>query len=80
MSLTIRPVVQNYELAVRGQLHSADVDALDGFEVVGVDQGCTYLSGRVDGQGHLYDVLAALRGCGIDLVSLKPTFVDSVED
>ncbi len=74
MSLALRPVVQEYELAVRGTLRPAEVDALDGFAVVGVDHECTYLSGRVEGQGHLYDVLAALGACEIDLVSLKPMF------
>jgi hypothetical protein len=76
VSLTLRPVVQDYELAVRGALVPTEVDALDGFEIVGMDQECTYLSGRVEGQGHLYDVLAALGAREIELVSLRPMFAE----
>jgi hypothetical protein len=72
VSVTLRPVVQCYELALGGTVSSAAADALDGFKVVGADDHCTYLTGRVESQGHLYDVLETIRDFNIDLVSLRP--------
>ena len=70
--MTLRPVVQCYELALGGSLNSAAAEALDGFEIVGADEDCTYLTGRVESQGHLYDVLATIGEFNIDLISLRP--------
>ncbi len=72
MSLTLRSVVRSYELVVGGELDPAFVDALDGFEIVRSDHGCTQLAGLVEGQGHLYDVLAVVGASDVDLVSLSP--------
>jgi hypothetical protein len=69
---TLRTVVRSYELVLRGHLSPALVNALDGFDIVGVDDGLTYLAGRVDGQGHLYDMLAVVGASNAHLVSLSP--------
>jgi hypothetical protein len=45
---------------------------LGGFEIVGAADDCTYLAGRAEGSGHLYDVLAVIGASNIELVSLKP--------
>jgi hypothetical protein len=68
---TLRTVVRSYELVLRGHLSPALVNALDGFDIVGVDDGLTYLAGRVE-QGHLYDMLAVVGASNAHLVSLSP--------
>ena len=70
--MTLRSVAQRYELAVGGKLSPSAADALDSFKVVNADEDCTYLTGRVERQGHLYDVLAAIGTLKIDLISLRP--------
>ena len=70
--MTLRPVAQCYVLAVGGKLSPSAADALDGFKVVSANEDCTYLTGRVEGQGHLYDVLATIGTLKIDLISLRP--------
>jgi hypothetical protein len=72
VSSTLRSAVQSYELVVSGELSPAVVDALDGFEIVGADDRLTYLAGRVDSQGHLYDMLAVVGASNVHLVSLSP--------
>ena len=47
-------------------------DALDGFKVVSADEDCTCLTGRVESQGHLYDVLATIGFLKIAFISLRP--------
>jgi hypothetical protein len=65
--------VQSYQLVVVGEVTTAFVAALDGFEVVGAEDGLTNLVGWVEGQGHLYDILAVIRDFKVDFVSIQPS-------
>jgi hypothetical protein len=68
-----QPEVQSYQLVVVGEVTTAFVAALDGFEVVGAEDGLTNLVGWVEGQGHLYDILAVIRDFKVDFVSIQPS-------
>jgi hypothetical protein len=73
VSVTLRTVTQSYELVLAGGLSPVFVETLDGFEIVRTFDGDTYLSGGVESQGQLYDVLAVVGASDIDLVSLRQT-------
>jgi hypothetical protein len=71
VSVTLRIVMQSYELVLAGNVSPVFVATLDGFEIVGTLDGDTHLSGSVESQGQLYDLLAVVGASDIDLVSLR---------
>jgi hypothetical protein len=61
----------NYEVVVRGQLSSTLVAALDGFDVISVENGSTHLVGWVLDQSRLHSMLELIRDLNIELVSVN---------
>lgn len=62
----------DFEIVVSGTLSPPLIAALDGFAVDRVEDGQTYLVGRVPDQARLVGVLDMLRDLTIELVSVKP--------
>ena len=57
---------------VKGRLSPTLVAAMDGFEVIGVDEGRTTLVGWIPDQARLHSTFALLRDLNIELVSVNP--------
>jgi hypothetical protein len=61
-----------YEIEVRGHVGPTAVAALEGFEVVFEDRGCTSLRGRVVDQSALHGVLNQIAALGLELTAVLP--------
>jgi hypothetical protein len=61
-----------YELVVGGKVTPTFLEALDGFEIAGVDGELTSLVGRADGQGHLYRLMTVIRDFNVGFVAFRP--------
>ena len=57
---------------VKGRLSPTLVAAMDGFEVICVDEGRTTLVGWIPDQARLHSTFALLRDLNIELVSVNP--------
>jgi hypothetical protein len=63
---------QPFEIVVKGRLSPTLVAAMDGFEVIGVDEGRTTMVGWIPDQARLHSTFALLRDLNIELVSVNP--------
>lgn len=63
---------QSFQIVVKGRLSPTLVAAMDGFEVIGVDEGRTTLVGWIPDQARLHSTFALLRDLNIELVSVNP--------
>jgi hypothetical protein len=61
---------ERYEVVVKGRLSPTLVGALQGFDVIGVDNGHTHLVGPAEGQGFIHELRTVLRGLNTELISL----------
>lgn len=64
---------QSFEIVVKGRLSPTLVAAIDGFEVIGVEEGRTTLVGWVPDQSRLHGTIELLRDLNIELVSVNPS-------
>ena len=61
----------SYEVVVRGRLGPTLVSAFEGFDVTGVEHGCTHFVGLVIDQARLHSMIERLRDLNIELISLN---------
>ncbi|WP_431279953.1 hypothetical protein [Leifsonia poae] len=70
--MTERPIVNTFEIVVKGTLSPPLITALEGFSVDHVENGRTHLIGEVPDQARLLGLLDLLRDLTVELVSVNP--------
>ena len=73
------PLLDHYEICVKGHLDQRWSDWFEGFEIALTDNGETQLSGPVVDQAALYGLLIKVRNLGLPLVSVNLTQPKRIE-